>query len=170
MSSIDLTTILGNLSLSLLSVEDLVLKIGRAAGVLLVISGLIKFTKIDKYSHEGVSAPLAYIFGGTVLYYLPDSSHTISNTLFGHGTVLQYTDYNSFNIYDSIRILVQTGGLIWFVRGCILLVHSAEPGKQEGLKGMLFVIAGVLALNFNSTAASLNAMFTYFIGITGRVF
>lgn len=169
MSSIDLTTILGNLSRSLLFVEVLLLQLGQLLGIALVISGLIKLTKINKHSHEGASTPIAYIFGGAALFYLPYSTEVISNTLFGKSSILQYTDFSTFNIYDSIQILVQTAGLVWFVRGCVLLVHAAEPGKQKGLKGLLFVIAGVLALNFNFTVGSINAMFAYFMGVIGKI-
>lgn len=169
MSNIDLTTILANLSQSLLSVETLALELSKVLGIVLVISGLIKLTKISKYSHEGPSAPIAYIFGGSALFYLPYSTKAISNTLFGSSNPLQYTDYQTFTIYDSIRILVQTAGLIWFVRGCVLLVHAAEPGKQEGLKGLLFVSAGVLSLNFNFTVDSLNELFTYFMSVVSRI-
>ena len=68
-----------------------------------------------------------------------------------------------------MRILIQTAGLIWFVRGSLLLVRASEPGKQEGIKGLLFVIFGVFAVNFNFTVDALNGMFAYFMKMTSSV-
>ena len=169
MSSIDLTTILGNISLSLISVRSLALGAGYLLGLLFVISGLIKLTKVNKHSQERASVGLAYIVGGTVLLYLPSSYQVLSNTFFGSSSILQYTQYNTFDIYDSMRILIQTAVLIWFVRGSLLLVRASEPGKQEGIKGLLFVIFGVFAVNFNFTVDALNGMFAYFMKMTSSV-
>lgn len=170
MNSIDLTAILSNIAHSLLSIERLVEGFGFMLGVAFVISGLIKLTKINKYSKEGLSVPLASIVGGAVLIYLPSSVHVLSNTFFGSSNILSYTNYSGFNVYDSMGILLQTAGVIWFVRGGVLLVHASEPGKQEGFKGMLFVLAGVLSMNFSFTTNALNTMFSYFISMTGKVF
>jgi hypothetical protein len=47
-----------------------------------------------------------------------------------------------------MSILVQTAGLIWFVRGCIMVVHASEPGEQHGLRGFFFIVTGIFAMNF----------------------
>ncbi len=170
MSIIDLTTILGNLAQSLLSIERLVEGLGYMLGIGFVISGLVRLTKINKYSHDGPSAPLANILGGAVLIFLPSAANVMSNTFFGTSNILAYANYSRFNFYDSMGVLIQTAGIIWFVRGAVLLVHASEPGKQKGFKGFLFVIAGVFAMNFALTVSALNTLFAYFIGITGKFF
>ena len=170
MSMIDLTTILGNLAQSLLSIGRLVEGLGYMLGIGFVISGLIRLTKISKYSHDGPSAPLAHILGGAVLIFLPSAAHVMSNTFFGTSNILAYANYSGFNFYDSMGVLIQTAGIIWFVRGAILMVHASEPGKQKGFKGLLFVIAGIFAINFSLTTNALNTMFAYFISVTGKVF
>lgn len=169
MSSIDLTTILSNLAQSLLSVQQFVEGLGFVLGILFVITGLVKLTKTH-FSQAGAGGPAAYILGGIVLIYLPSSVYVVSNTFFGSSNILQYTNYGGFSIYDSMGILIKTAGLVWFVRGAVLLMHASEPGKQEGLKGLLFVLAGVLAMNFTVTVSAINAIFSYFIKLSGNVF
>ena len=49
-------------------------------------------------------------------------------------------------------IIIKTAGLLWFIKGCMMLVHASEPGVQrEGFKGMAFLFAGILAMNFDNT-------------------
>ena len=45
-------------------------------------------------------------------------------------------------------ILIQTAGLIWFVRGCTLVVQGGQPGAKEGSKGLAFILAGIVGVNF----------------------
>jgi len=170
MSIIDLTTILGNLAQSLLSIERLVEGLGFMLGIGFVFSGLIRLTKINKYSHDGPAVPLANILGGAVLIYFPSAVDVISNTFFGSSNILSYANYSRLNFYDSIGVLIQTAGVIWFVRGAVLLVHASEPGKQKGFKGFLFIIAGVLSMNFSFTVGALNAVLAYFVSTASKVF
>ena len=169
MSTADITSILGNIGLSLTSVQTLVSGAGYLLGLMFVISGLYKFTKISKYSQEHVSVPLALILGGAALIYLPTSITVVSTTFFGTSSILQYQQYSPYNIYSSMRVIIQTAGLVWFVIGAGLLVSAAEPGKQHGPKGLLFVIAGVLAMNFDYTVESINGIFTWFMSLTMKV-
>ena len=53
-------------------------------------------------------------------------------------------------------LLIRTAGILWFVRGCVLVAHASEPGTQEGPKGLAFICAGVLAMNFDNTISVLN--------------
>lgn len=169
MSSADLTTILGNIGLSLLPVQTLVSGLGYMGGIMCVISGLVRLKKVNKQSREGMSVPLAFIFGGAALIYLPSSLGVLSTTLFGTNSVIQYKEYSPYNLYSSIRVMIQTAGLVWFVMGTKLLMYAAEPGKQHGPKGFMFVVAGVLCMNFDYTVESVNLMFEYFISLTMKV-
>ncbi|MDI1352463.1 MAG: type IV secretion protein IcmC, partial [bacterium] len=51
-------------------------------------------------------------------------------------------------------------------RGCVLVVHSSEPGTQDGPKGLVFIIAGILALNFDNTIAMINSVLEHLISWT----
>lgn len=101
--------------------------------------------------------PLTYLMGGLALLYLPSFVHIAQNTFFGLNAPLAYANW-----LDSLREkygdptqvlirLVQLSGIIWFVRGVVLLVHASEPGVQHGPRGMAFLVAGILAMNLNYT-------------------
>lgn len=82
----------------------------------------------------------------------------MANTAFGQGNVLTYTNYNQANIYSTMGLLIRTAGFLWFVRGAVLVAHSSEPGTQDGPKGLLFLFAGVLAVNFDNTVGMINTV------------
>ena len=144
---------IGNLSHSLYQVETLISGFGYVIGILFLITAV---TKLQKASQEGMSTPIAFFLGGAALVFMPSMIGALSNTAFGSGNVLQYIQYNPYNIYNSMGIIIQTAGLIWFVRGCVLLVHGSVPGGENGTKGLVFLIAGIFAMNFGATIAVVN--------------
>ncbi len=170
MSTIDLTTILGNISQSFIPLESLAIGLGYMLGVGFVIAGLYKLTKVHGRSREKASGPIVCILGGAALIYMPSTMQVLTSTFFGTSSILQYTTYQGYSVYDSIRIVMQAMGIIWFVRGATLLVHAAEPGKQHGMKGLLFVCAGIFSVNFDYTVSTINLIVTYCIGLTMKVF
>ncbi len=170
MSIIDLTTILGNISQSFIPLESLAIGLGYMLGVLFVITGLFKLTKVHGRSREKASGPIVCILGGTALIYMPSTMQQLTSTLFGTSSILQYTTYQAYSVYGSVRILMQAMGIIWFVRGAVLLVNAGEPGKQHGMKGLMFVMAGILSVNFDYTVGGINKILLYCIGLTMKVF
>lgn len=174
MNGSDLVAMIGNLSRSLSSVEALISGLGYLIGILFMMTGMLKLKKIgdaraSSGSHEKMFVPVAYFLGGAALIFLPSMLSILSNTTFGMGNVLEYIPYNPYSIYNSMGILIQTAGLIWFVRGCVLLVHGSEPGVQEGPKGLAFVAGGILAMNFEYTLAGVNYVVSHLLDLTGMV-
>ena len=47
--------------------------------------------------------------------------------------------------------------------------HASEPGTQEGPKGLVFILAGILAMNFDNSIAMVNSILTYLISWTMSV-
>lgn len=171
MKSIDLIQILGNLSHSLIPVQNLIKGAAYVSGFLLCITGLFKLKDLASStvsSHSSVKPliPLAYLIGGAAIIYLPSAITTMSNTVFGVGNILQYSDYNPYDIYNTMRIVIQTAGILWFFRGCLLLTHSSQPGFQHGSKGLAFLFAGILAMNFQNTATMLSSAMDQLAKIT----
>lgn len=171
MNSIDLITILGNLSQSLYPIQHLITGGAYLLGILFFFTAISKFRKIADYraqspSHEKMYTPMMYAVFGAILLYLPSAMSTVANTAFGVGNVLTYTDYNSKNIYSIMGLFIRTAGILWFVRGCVLVAHSGEPGTQEGPKGLVFIISGILAMNFDNTISMLNSALNYLIHVT----
>jgi hypothetical protein len=174
MNGSDLVAMIGNLSRSLSSVDTLISGLGYLIGILFMITATLKLKKIgdaraSSSSHEKMFVPVAYFVGGTALIFLPSMLGIVSNTTFGMGNILEYIPYNPYSIYNSMGILIQTAGLIWFVRGCVLLVHGSEPGVQEGPKGLAFVAGGILAMNFEYTLAAVNYVVSHLLDLTGMV-
>lgn len=159
MNNIDLITMLGNFSRSIQSIEALVLALSYLSGISMIFIGLLKLkNKAASLSHSQESNHVAFAFiaGGALVFFLPSAIQFASNTAFGTNNVLQYTNYNPWNIYESLGVIIQASGLYWFLRGCILVVHGSMPGKHEGRKGFFYLCAGVLALNFTLTTSAVN--------------
>ncbi|HBI21340.1 MAG TPA: type IV secretion protein IcmC [Legionella sp.] len=161
----DLVTMIGNLSQSLASVQSLIIGAAYVLGLSLVVSGLIQCTKVTPQSREKISVPLTRIFGGVVLIFLPTSVETLSNTLFGSSSALEYNAYNPYNIYESMQILIKTAGVLWFVRGAVLMISAAKPGQQHGTKGFAFVLAGIGAMNIEYTIRWIDWFFNYIMSL-----
>lgn len=157
MNSADLIEIIGNLSRSLVPVQHLLFGLAYLLGLVFFIIAMQKLRKMsESSSHDGSFVSIAYLLGASALFFLPSAMQTLSNTVFGMGNnVLQYSDYQPYNIQSSMTLVIRTAGIIWFIRGCVLLTQSSEPGVQHGPKGLTFLIAGIFAMNFESTIAFL---------------
>jgi len=171
MNNTDWITIIGNISQSLFSVQRLVSGFAYLIGTVFLITAVMKLKKIgdartNSSSQEKIFVPIAYFVGGAGLIFLPTMVKVLTNTAFGSGNVLEYTSYSPYSIYNSMRVLIQTAGLIWFVRGCVLLVTGSQPGGQHGPKGLTFIVAGILAINFEGTVGVVDYMVNKFIIIT----
>ncbi len=163
MKSSDIVAMIGNLSRSLFPVQHLITGLAYLIGILFFMIALVKLKKIGEAagrSQEKIFVPLAYFLGGAALVFIPKAVTLLANTTFGVSNVLSYTNYNPYNFYSAMGLLIQTAGIIWFIRGCVLLVSASNPGVQHGPKGLAFLCAGVLAMNFQSTAAFLNTVMT----------
>jgi hypothetical protein len=163
MNTPDLVTILGNVSQSLYPIQRLITGGAYLLGILFFITALMKFMKIGNHraqssSQEKMYSPMMYLVFGSMLIYLPSALNLAANTAFGVGNVLTYTSYNPNNIYSSMGLLIRTAGVLWFVRGCVLVAQASEPGTQHGPKGLVFIIAGILSMNFDNTIAVLNSV------------
>ena len=162
---------MGNISQSLYPVQKLITGLAYLLGILFFITAIEKFRKIgDKRaqssSQEKMYTPMMYMLMGALLLYLPTTLHVLANTAFGVGNVISYTNYNPTNIYSAIGLLIRTAGVLWFVRGCVLVAHASEPGTQDGPKGLVFIVAGILAMNFDNSIAIVNYIVQSLISVT----
>lgn len=170
----DVISMVEHLSRSLFSVERLITGSAYLVGLLFMMKALSKLRKIADArtsggSHEKMFVPIAYALGGAALIFLPSAVTILSNSAFGSGSSFwSYATVSPFNLDSAMKVLIQTAGLIWFFRGCVLLAHASEPGVQEGPKGLVFLIAGVLAMNFQSTMGMVNSMVNYLMDISSN--
>ena len=172
-TTIDLITIIGNFSRSLFPVQKLITGGAYLLGILFCIQAISKFKQIGESrgggSQEKIMSPMVYLFFGAALLYIPTALNTLADTAFGTGNVLTYSHYNPSNILSSMGLFVRTAGLLWFVRGCVLVTQASEPGAQDGPKGLVFILAGILAMNFDNTIAMLNTLLSGIINWTLNV-
>ena len=171
MTNANLISMIGNVSQSLVPVQGLIKGLGYLLGILFIVTALTKFKKIaDSQGHgssqQKTAGPIIYFFVGAMLLFLPSMMAILSSSTFGTNNVLQYIQYNPHDIYASMGIVVQTAGLIWFVRGCSLIVHMGEPGAEEGPKGFVFIVAGILAMNFQATYGMINYALSHLLSLT----
>lgn len=162
MNTTDLITILGNISQSLYPVQELVSGFAYLLGIAMIITALKKLRQMGSSGGgEKMMAPTAWLIGGVMLLFLPSSMKVFSGTVFGPDNILSYGHYNQYDIHHIISLFIKTAGVIWFIRGTVLLVHSSQPGTKFGGKGLLFIIAGILAMNFEATGSILNHLMDY---------
>ncbi|MFI4919524.1 MAG: type IV secretion protein IcmC [Legionellales bacterium] len=166
----DLVTILSNLSQSLGPVQHLITGGAYLMGLFFVFSALTKFYKMASSGHssqEKLMSPILYLVIGAALVFLPTALQVANNTVFGVGNVLSYTPTTgTTSIYASMSPLIHTAGILWFVRGCSLIVHAGDAGEHHGPKGLAFLCAGIFAMNFEATVSSLNSSLSYFVSAT----
>ncbi len=170
MNPTDLVTMLGNLSQSLQSVTYLIGGFSYLAGIMLFFSGLMKLKKTAGAAGQSQESPvkaIAFMLAGAALFFLPTTIHVVSTTIFGATSVLQYAQVNQNDIYTSIGVLLQTAGLIWFIRGCIMVIHANKSsGQEEGTRGFFFLCAGVMAINFTLTMGAISYIINQLISLT----
>jgi len=152
---IDLIGILTNLRASLGPIQKMVSGFAYILGLGMVVASLMKFRKIAGSGHqqssEHVFVPVTYLVIGAGLLFLPSSLSVLSSTVFGSDSVLAYAGSNEATVQSVMTVFIQTVGMLWFVRGSVLLAHASEPGVKHGSKGLTFIIAGIFAINFEST-------------------
>lgn len=121
----------------------------HAIGRLKVISN----ARPNSPSQVKMLVPIAYILTGAMMIFLPTMVQVASNSFFGAAnvSVLGYGKFNVLDLNKAMYLLINMAGVIWFVRGCVLIAHGSNPGFKHGKKGWVFLIAGILAINFKMT-------------------
>ena len=171
------SSILDNLTPSLLQLEKLVTGSAYLIGVMFLIKGIMAL----KHAGEGKSnasqghlmkEPILYLTSGAMLIYFPSAMDMILQTVYGSDEILSYNALESGNpIVDalfgssglfggSLVIFIQLIGLIAFVKGWVMLAKSANQqggGQQGGIgKAGMHIFGGILAINIVQTINIIN--------------
>ncbi len=161
----DLSTMIEHMGSSVNPLERVVSGMAYLLGIFLLWTSVKKAKDMaDKRARAGaggqVFVPMAYAAGGMAFLYLPSFIDIARESFFGMNSPIGYTstiDELRAKYGDSIYMmmrLVNLAGLIWFIRGIMLMIDATAPGIQHGAKGFGFMIAGIFALNAEHTTNS----------------
>lgn len=179
-SEYDLQEIMQNLRKLLGPTMVLLMVISYISGIVFMLRGLLMLKSfsmpLTQATKPGeIAGPLVYIFVGTVLIYIPNTTNVLSNTLFGDGVnhifsstsvvdlsamgkasdkILGYAPVSIegqwATMVDTIVLYMEFIGFLAFLRGWFIISHAGQPGVQPGsiTKGIIHIVGGILAINF----------------------
>ena len=167
--------ILANVAKSLPKVQALITGASYLIGMSMIFKAIF-YLKIygESRTMQTQSAhmkePVMYFLIGSFLLYLPSGLHVLMSTTFGYSSPLAYAPVSSSNpslnrLFGSgslvgrpLVLIIQTVGLIAFIRGLVLIARAAGQGSQPGGtgKGLVHVFGGILAVNIVGTLQIIN--------------
>ncbi|KTD19357.1 IcmC (DotE) [Legionella lansingensis] len=167
--------ILTNIANNLLPVERLITGAAYLIGLAFAFKAIYSLKQFGEsrtmYSQSAsLKEPLAYLLVAGIFIWFPTGLGILLQTTFGSSSILQYAPVNSSNqalsaIFGSgstigrpLTIIIQTIGVIAFVRGWVLIARSASQGQPPGGtgKGLIHVFGGILAMNIVATLQIIN--------------
>lgn len=167
--------ILTNIANTLVPVERLISGFAYLMGVAIALKAVYGLKSYGESrsmmaSSSNIKEPIIYFIVAGMLIYLPTGFQVLMNSTFGYSNVLAYAPLNSNNQALSslfgpnsaagrpLSLIIQTIGLIAFVRGWILIGRSASQGQQPGGmgKGFIHVFGGIIAMNIVGTLQIIN--------------
>lgn len=176
----DISQILFNLRSIIVPLTTMVLMISFVAGIFFIFRalGLMKKFGINATMAGGqtetgqLSVPLVYLCIGTALIYLPTTSDTLMNSVFGMtesifsngsvnyqalgqgSSILGYSagvgiDQYWADLANTLFLYLQFLGFLSFVRGLFILSKVGAHGGQPGTfsKGVTHIIGGIGLVN-----------------------
>lgn len=167
--------ILTNIANNLHSVEHLVSGAAYLMGLGFMFKALFSLKEHGEQksmmsNRSSIKEPAMYFLVGSMLLFLPSTFNMMMMTTFGYTNVLAYAPTNSNNstinilfgqdsaVGAALSTIIQTIGLIAFIRGWVLIARSASQGQPPGGtgKGMIHVFGGILAMNIVGTLQMVN--------------
>lgn len=171
----DINSMLVTLGQSIPALNSMTIGFAYMVGIGFCVRSLMYLHALsDKKSSSSVRggflAPIAYLVMGSALLWLPTSFGAVEKTLFGVDSPLAYAPTTSQalqQLYATpsyvVAKLLQLSGVVWFVRGCILVAHSSDPGVQHGERGFYFIVGGALASNYAGTISLIKSTVNLFV-------
>lgn len=169
--------ILSNIAANLEPVERLLTGAAYVIGLSFAVKAIVSLKSFGESrtmmggGHSSVKEPLLYLFVAAIFIYFPTGFALLMNTTFGYSNVLAYAPIDSNNstintlfgqgsvVGRPLALILQTIGLIAFIRGWVLIAKSGSQGQSPGQgvgKGMIHVFGGILAMNIVGTLQIIN--------------
>jgi intracellular multiplication protein IcmC len=168
------TNVLNNIANNLLPVQKLITGAAYVIGLAFAFKAIYTLkaygeSKATMSSNANIKEPIFYLLVAAMFIYFPTGLAIMLNTTFGSSSILQYGPVTGNNdslaslfgrsaAGRSLTIIIQTVGVIAFVRGWILIARSGAQGQQPGTagKGLIHIVGGVLAMNIIATLEMIN--------------
>lgn len=167
--------ILSNIASNMESVQRMISGAAYLIGLAFAFKAIYSLKKYGEQrsmmsNETNIKDPLAHLLVAGILIYLPTGIQMMLVTTFGQPNILAYAPISSNNssldvlfgqdsaVGASLSIIIQTIGLIAFIRGWVLVARSASQGQPPGGtgKGLVHVFGGILAMNIVGTIQVIN--------------
>ncbi|MBA2657032.1 MAG: type IV secretion protein IcmC [Tatlockia sp.] len=168
--------VLNHIASNLLPVQRLITGAAYLIGLAFAFKAIVSLKSYGESrsamssGNANLKEPLMYILVAAIFIYLPTGVAIMLQTTFGTSSLMQYASVNSqisgINILFGsgsvvgrpLTIIIQTIGVIAFVRGWILIARTASQGQPPGGtgKGLMHVVGGILAMNIVATLEIIN--------------
>ena len=162
--------ILNNIASNLPPVQHLLTGVAYLIGLAFIFKALYSLkvygeARTMMSTNTSIKEPVVFLCVGAIFIYLPTALGIMLRSTFGSANILQYAPVNSNNstlnqlfgagsaVGRPLAMIVQTIGLVAFIRGWVLLARSASQGQPPGGtgKGLMHIAGGILAMNIIAT-------------------
>lgn len=160
-SNLSLDKLVDNLGTNIPSLMRLVTAFSYVTGMWFIIMGIIDLKHFGESrtmmsSEHGLKKPITFMVVGSFLMFLPSSVAVGLYTIGFQPNGLGYVPQEKTAFTDLLRnslLILQLIGVIAFIRGLIILTHTAGHGGQPGTfaRGMTHIIGGILCINMYDT-------------------
>ena len=167
------TNIVNNIAATMAPIQKLVTGFAYVLGLSFAFKAIYTLrqygeAKTMMSSSHSMKEPLVYMFVAAMFIYFPSGLALMLDTAFGTPNILAYTPISDgafgssvfgsdSTMGQSLVIIIQTIGIIAFVRGWVLIARSSGQGQQkEAGKGMVHVFGGIFAMNIVLTLQIIN--------------
>jgi hypothetical protein len=154
--SANLETMITNFSQALPNLMRVVTALAYVMGMFFIIKGVIGLknfgeSRTARDDMHGLKGPLALLFVGAALLYLPTSVQTGISTFWQSASPLAYepATKDSWNeLIKNIFLIIQLIGTIAFIRGLVILSHMGEQQQQGSFgRAMAHIVGGIMCIN-----------------------
>lgn len=168
--SVQATNILNNIANNLIPVQRLVTGAAYIIGLAFAFKAIYTLktygesrSSMMSSSNSSLKEPIIYLIVAGLFIYFPTGLAVMLQTTFGSSAITQYAPTTSNTglggvVGRPLTIIIQTIGVIAFVRGWILIARTASTGQPPGGtgKGLMHVVGGILAMNIVATLEIIN--------------
>ena len=156
------TSVLYNLAQSMIPVQEMVTGASYLMGLSFAFKAVLTLKAQGEQRSSMGAASLKeaslYLIVAAMLLYFPTALEVFMDSTFGYSTILAYGSNTTFSSMfgdagASLTIIIQTIGMISFVRGWVIIARSASQGQGPGSlgKGLMHVFGGMFGMNIVGT-------------------